>query len=187
MEITEIIWYGRGGQGVITASEIIAEAALSDGKYVQAIPEFGPERMGAPVRAFTRISDGIIDIHSEIYEPDIVVVLDPTLLEQVDVTKGLREDGKLIVNTTKSEDEVRELTGFDGGEVHTLDATKIALNNIGRPIANMPCSGALVKVTGLVSLKNLKDRIRKRFEEKLSSEVLEGNLKAVDEACEEVG
>ncbi|KXB02692.1 pyruvate synthase [candidate division MSBL1 archaeon SCGC-AAA261F19] len=185
MAMVEINWHGRGGQGVITASELIAEAALPEGKYVQANPEFGPERMGAPVRAFTRISDEKIDIHSNIYEPDIVVVLDPTLLGQVNITEGLQEDGVLIVNTSKSKDEIRKLTGF-GGEVHTLDATKIALENIGRPIVNTSCSGALIKITGLVSLENLKDKIRKKFEKKLSSKALEGNLKAVDEAYAEV-
>ncbi len=184
-EIVEVRWHGRGGQGVVTASEALASSALKEDKYIQSFPEFGPERMGAPIKAFTRISDGRIDIHSQVYDPDVVVVLDPTLLESVPVAEGLHDDGILLVNTELSEDEVRKKTGFNG-KIYVLNATKIANETIGRPIANTPCLGAVAKVTGLVKKENIIEQIKKIFGEKLSEKALQGNIDAINRAYEEV-
>jgi pyruvate ferredoxin oxidoreductase gamma subunit len=184
-EMVEVRWHGRGGQGVVTASEALASSALKEDKYIQSFPEFGPERMGAPVRAFTRISNAPIDIHSQVYEPDVVVVLDPTLLESIPVAEGLDEDGILLVNTDKSEETMRKKTGFKG-KIYVLDATKIATETIGRPIANTPCLGAVARLTGVVKKENVIEQIKKIFGEKLSKKALDGNINAINRAYEEV-
>lgn len=184
-EMIEVRWHGRGGQGVVTASEALASSALKEDKYIQSFPEFGPERMGAPIRAFTRISDGPIEIHSQVYAPDVVIVLDPTLLETIPVAEGLHDDGILVVNTDKSVDEIRKKTGFKG-KIYVLDATKIANETIGRPIANTPCLGAVAKVTGAVKKENIIEEIKKIFGQKLSEKALKGNIDAINRAYEEV-
>ncbi|MBS7643160.1 pyruvate ferredoxin oxidoreductase subunit gamma [Candidatus Bathyarchaeota archaeon] len=159
----EIRWHGRGGQGAVTASQILAAAALLDGKYVQAFPEFGPERAGAPVRAFTRISDEPINIHSQIYTPDVVVVIDPTLLKTVNVTEGLIKGGKLIVNTDKTPEEIKKEVNVQDTEVYTVNATRIALDIVGRALFNTPMLGALIKATGVASLDSVIKETRSRF------------------------
>lgn len=181
----EVRWHGRGGQGVVTASELLAGAALAEGKYLQAFPEFGPERMGAPIRAFTRISDEPIDIHSHVYTPDVVVVIDPTLLENPTITEGLSDDGKLIVNFPGTPDEVRKITKFMG-RIYTVNATKIAMETIGRPIANTCCVGALVKATKLVGLEQVEAQIQNMLGAKIGERGTQANIKALHRAYEEV-
>jgi pyruvate ferredoxin oxidoreductase gamma subunit len=184
-QLTEIRWHGRGGQGVVTAGELLAETALDMGQYFQAFPDYGPERMGAPVRAFTRLSTDPIDLHCQIEAPDIVLVLDPTLLGTVDVTEGLREDGLLLVNTTMDPSEVREKLGMKTGRVVTLDASRIAREEIGREITNTPMLGALVKATGLFKLDDLIEQTRHRFTGRLRQELVEANVRAVQRAADE--
>ena len=181
----EVRWHGRGGQGVVTASELLAGAALAEGKYLQAFPEFGPERMGAPIRAFTRIADEPIEIHSHVYTPDVVVVLDPTLLGNPMITEGLSDEGKLIVNYPGTADEVRKTTKFMG-RIYVIDATKIAMETIGRPIANTCCVGALVKVTGLVTMDQVEAQIRRMLQAKIGEKATEANIQALKRAHEEV-
>ncbi|MGC1120145.1 MAG: 2-oxoacid:acceptor oxidoreductase family protein [Candidatus Methanofastidiosia archaeon] len=181
----EVRWHGRGGQGVVTASELLAGAALAEGKYLQAFPEFGPERMGAPIRAFTRISDGPIEIHSHVYTPDIVVVLDPSLLDNPAITEGLSDEGKLIANFSGSPDEVRKITKFMG-RIYTVDATRIAMETIGRPIANTCCVGAMVKMTGLVTLEQVENQIRQMLGSKIGKKGTDANIEALRRAYNEV-
>jgi pyruvate ferredoxin oxidoreductase gamma subunit len=181
----EVRWHGRGGQGVVTASELLAGAALAEGKYLQAFPEFGPERMGAPIRAFTRISDEPIEIHSHVYTPDVVVVLDPTLLNNPMITEGLSDEGKLIVNYSGTVDEVRKITKFMG-RIYVVDATKIAVETIGRPIANTCCVGALVKVTGLVTLDQAEAQVRNMLQTKIGEKATNANIEALRRAHKEV-
>jgi pyruvate ferredoxin oxidoreductase gamma subunit len=185
-ELTEIRWHGRGGQGVVTAGELLAETALESGKYFQAFPDYGPERMGAPIRAFTRLSDEPITIHSQIEEPDVVLVLDPTLLGAVQVAEGLKQDGILLVNTTLSPAEVREATGFEAGRVFTVDASHIAIEEMGREITNTPMIGAFARATGTFEIEQLADELRAWFGKKLSPELVEANVRALKRAAEEV-
>jgi len=183
--IVEIRWHGRGGQGVKTAAEILAEAAITDGKYVQSFPEYGPERMGAPVLAYNRLSDERIDLHSNVYAPDHVVVLDPTLLDSTNVAEGLRKEGTLLVNTNMPPDQVRKKTGFSG-RILTVDASKIAKEEIGRPIANTTCLGAFVKASGITNLENVKHSIRTHLGSKLDEKVVQANMRALERAYREV-
>lgn len=185
-ELIEIRWHGRGGQGVVTAGELLAETALDSGKYFQAFPDYGPERMGAPIRAFTRLSDEPITIHSQIEEPDVVLVLDPTLLGAVAVAEGLKEDGVLVVNSAKDPAEVREITGFQVGKVFTVDASHIAIEEMGREITNTPMLGAFAQATGVVKLDDLAGEIRDWFGAKLSKEAVEANVRAMNRAAEEL-
>ena len=143
-DIYEVRWHARGGQGAKTAATLIAEVALVEGKYSQGFPEYGPERMGAPIRGFTRIAERPIRIHSAVYYPDAVVVLDDTLLETVDVTENLSEDGVVVVNTTQPPGDVKGKLSNHGKGVHVLDASRISLDEIGRDIPNTPMIGALV-------------------------------------------
>jgi pyruvate ferredoxin oxidoreductase gamma subunit len=181
----EIRWHGRGGQGVVTASELLAFAAIKEGKYFQSFPDFGPERMGAPVKAFTRIDDKPINIHSQIYEPDAAVVLDPTLLVTVNVSEGLDKDGILLVNSVLSKEEIRNKTNFNG-KIFVIDATKIALETIGRPIANVCVVGALSKVSSFVKKENIIATIREIMGKKFSEKIVEGNVKAANRGFNEV-
>ena len=178
----EVRWHGRGGQGVVTACQLLASAALLEGKHVQAFPEFGPERSGAPILGFTRISDAPIEIHSQVYAPDVVVVLDPTLLKKIDVMKGLKRGGKLIVNTQLSPKELREQLKENDAEVYTVDGTRIALDVIGRPIFNTTMLGALIKATNLISL----DSVLKVTSERFTGSIAEKNMAAIKRAAEEV-
>ena len=184
--LLEIRWHGRGGQGAKTAAAMVAEVAIDAGKYAQAAPEYGAEREGAPIRAYTRISDHIIRVHDAIYYPDIVIVLDETLLVSQDVASGLSADGILLVNTAKSPAEVRKLLGLKTGKVYTIDATTIALEEIKRPIPNTVMTGALCKVSGVVDADHIKEDINKKLGGKLSEDMLKGNYRAVERAFEEV-
>ena len=185
-DLVEIRWHGRGGQGAVTAAKLLAETALDQNKYFQASPEYGPERMGAPIQAFTRISPEPIDIHCNVTDPGVVVVLDPTLLGTVDVCHGMPEEGILIVNTSKLPSEIRKELGLKGKKIYSLDATKIALETLGKPIPNTPMLGALIKATGLMDLSNILEHIRKTFGKKFGPTIVEGNVKAVERAYQEV-
>jgi 2-oxoacid:acceptor oxidoreductase gamma subunit (pyruvate/2-ketoisovalerate family) len=178
----EVRWHGRGGQGAWTASELLARAAVYEGKHVQSFPEFGPERMGAPVAAFTRISTEPIRVHCAVYEPDAVVVLDATLLKTVSVTEGLRKEGILIINSKESPLEVRKLLQYDRGKVWTVPATEIAIKFLGVPITSTAMLGALARVTGIVSLESIKRTIEERFRK----DVAEKNLAVIKEVYEKV-
>lgn len=184
-ELVEIRWHGRGGQGVVTAGELLAEAALEEGKYFQAFPEYGAERMGAPIRAFTRISDAPIRQHCQITHPDVVVVLDPSLIGVVKLADGLKEGGALVVNTSASPQETRSKLNLERGRVYTVDATRIALDTMGRNITNTPMVGALLKAAGAVSKETLRHEIQKKLGSKFKAEVVEANLKAFERAYEE--
>jgi len=185
--IFEVRWHGRGGQGAKTAAQFLAEAALDAGKFIQAFPEYGPERAGAPIKAYTRISETPINIHSGVTNPEIVVVIDPTLLDSVGVTDGLDKDGVLIVNTTQTPEEIRKKTGFKSGRVATCDATKIALETLGLPMPNTPMLGALLKVEQIVPIKKVEDQVRHKFSKKIGPEKTEANIKAINRAYNEVG
>ncbi|MBS3908672.1 MAG: 2-oxoacid:acceptor oxidoreductase family protein [Actinobacteria bacterium] len=186
VKLTEIRWHARGGQGAVTAAKLLAETALSQGRYFQAFPEYGPERMGAPIQAFTRISSEPIHIRSSIANPEIVVVLDPTLLKAVDVTSGMHTDGVLIVNTDDEPKAIRKAMGLKGRTIFTVNATRIAQETIGRPIPNTPMMGALVRATDMMPIENLTDYVRKSFGKKFSDEIIEGNVRAVERAYAEV-
>ena len=186
--LIEIRWHGRGGQGAKTASLLLADAAFNTGKYIQGFPEYGPERMGAPITAYNRISDKPITIHSNIYEPDYVVVVDDTLLEAVDVTAGLKETGAIVINTTKSADELKkELKGYSG-DIYTIDARKISTEALGRYFPNTPMLAAIVKVAGVMSDEDLLEDMKGSFQHKFAKkpEVIEGNMKALELALKEV-
>ncbi|MDD5449392.1 MAG: 2-oxoacid:acceptor oxidoreductase family protein [Candidatus Omnitrophica bacterium] len=182
----EIRWHGRGGQGAVTASKILAEAALLSGKFIQAFPEFGPERAGAPVKSFNRISSSPINTHVQISSPDIVLVLDPTLIGMVNVCEGLSKDGILIINTSKSAAEMRKKLGYDTGKVAVVNATDIAIREFKRNIPNTPMIAALVKVSGILKLEDVLEGFRKQYAGKFSPEVVEANLKAMKAAYNEV-
>jgi pyruvate ferredoxin oxidoreductase gamma subunit len=185
-ELIEIRWHGRGGQGVVTAGKLLAETAMGSGQYFQAFPDYGPERMGAPIRAFTRLSSQPITIHSQIDKPNVVLVLDPTLLGTVPVTEGLEEDGTLLVNTSMSPAEVREITGFRTGKTFTVDASHIAIEEMGREITNTPMLGAFARATGLFDIVDLTEQLRAWFGKKISAEAIEANVRAMRRAAEEV-
>ncbi|MBU4312530.1 MAG: 2-oxoacid:acceptor oxidoreductase family protein [Candidatus Omnitrophica bacterium] len=182
----EIRWHGRGGQGAKTASQFLGEAALDTGKYIQSFPEYGPERAGAPMKAFNRISEEPIYIHSSVTNPEIVVVIDPTLVIAIDVIGGLGDDGVLLVNTDKSPEDIRKATGFKKGKVGTVDATKIALETLKLPMPNMPMLGALLKVNSLVTIDQLSERVRGKFLKKIGEEKTNANLEGIKRAYNEV-
>ena len=184
----EIRWHGRGGQGAKTASLLLADAAFNTGKYIQGFPEYGPERMGAPITAYNRISDEQITIHSNIYEPDYVVVVDDTLLECVDVTAGLKETGAIVINTTKEANEVRGKLKDYKGEVYTIDARKISLETLGKYFPNTPMLAAIVKVSKVMTDEELLNDMEGSFKHKFAKkpEVIEGNMNALKMALNEV-
>lgn len=184
--ILEIRWHGRGGQGAKTAAQLLAETALEEGKCIQAFPEYGPERAGAPIKAFTRISEKPITLHCGVSNPQIVVVVDPTLLDSVNVLDGLSEDGFFLLNTNQSPQQVREKLNFHKGKVCTVDATKIALDTLRMPLPNTPMLGALIKVAGIVSLDNIEKKLRKKFLKKIGEEKTKGNIDGLRKAFEEV-
>ncbi len=187
-DLIEIRWHGRGGQGAKTASLLLADAAFNTGKYIQGFPEYGPERMGAPITAYNRISNNPITVHSNIYEPDYVVVVDDTLLESVDVTAGLKEKGAIVINTTKSPEYIKSmLKGYSGG-VYTIDARKISMETLGKYFPNTPMLAAIVKVTGIMNdedfIKDMEGSFKHKFAKK--PEVIDGNMKAIQMALQEV-
>ena len=184
----EIRWHGRGGQGAKTASLLLADAAFNTGKYIQGFPEYGPERMGAPITAYNRISDEPIRIHSNIYEPDYVVVVDDSLLEVVDVTSGLKKEGAIIINTTKTPDEVRPLLKGYEGRVCTIDARTISIDTLGKYFPNTPMLAAVVKVTKVMDeeafLKDMETSFAHKFANK--PQVIPGNMEALRRSLNEV-
>lgn len=182
----EIRWHGRGGQGTVTAAKMLADASLQGGKYVQASPEYGAERMGAPLRAFNRISDEEIFLHCSISNPDIVVVVDPSLVKQPAVVEGVKESTTFIVNSPLPSKEVRKALKFNVGKVFTIDATKIALETLGRNIPNTPMLGALVEVTGILEKETLTAEIKKGLEKKFGDTIVQKNMEAIERAFQEV-
>lgn len=176
----EVRWHGRGGQGAWTAANLLAMAAAYDGKYVQSFPAFGPERSGAPILAFTRISDEPIDLHSMVYEPDMVVVLDPTLLKNVNVVSGLKKNGLIVVNYEGDTDKLYNMLGIKKGEykVVVTPATKLALEILKRPITNTPMIGALIKAAPIVSFESIEKAVKKRF----PGPIAEKNVALIKEA-----
>jgi pyruvate ferredoxin oxidoreductase gamma subunit len=185
-ETLDIRWHGRGGQGAKTAVFMLAESLVEQGKFAQGFPDYGPERMGAPIRGYNRISDKPIKLHCGVDEPEIVVVLDPTLISTAGITSGLKPGGTVLVNSPESPEEMRKTLGLKNGKVFTVDATGIALKEIGRPIPNSPMIGALLKVTGLANIDSMAAIIAKKFAGKLSDAVVEGNRKAMRRAYDEV-
>lgn len=186
--LIEIRWHGRGGQGAKTASLLLADAAFNTGKYIQGFPEYGPERMGAPITAYNRISDTPITVHSNIYEPDYVVVVDDTLLESVNVTAGLKSTGAIVINTTKSADYLKSvLKGYEG-KIYTIDARKVSMECLGKYFPNTPMLSAIVKVTGIMSdeafIKDMEGSFKHKFAKK--PEVIDGNMNAIKMALNEV-
>ena len=187
-DLIEIRWHGRGGQGAKTASLLLADAAFNTGKYIQGFPEYGPERMGAPITAYNRISDKPITIHSNIYEPDYVVVVDDTLLETVDVTSGLKQNGGIIINTTKSEEYLRNVLNRYQGAIYTIDARKISIDTLGKYFPNTPMLAAIVKVSNIMDdetfIKDMEGSFKHKFAKK--PEVIEGNMQALKLALNQV-
>jgi 2-oxoacid:acceptor oxidoreductase gamma subunit (pyruvate/2-ketoisovalerate family) len=182
-KILEVRWHGRGGQGAWTASELLARAAIAEGKHIQSFPEFGPERMGAPVTAFTRISTEPIRLHCAVYNPDVVAVLDPTLLKSVNVADGLSEDGgDIIVNTKDAPAAIRKQLGSGKGKLWTVPATEISIKILNMPITNTAMLGAVARVTGIVSLQTVEKMVKGRFR----PDVAEKNFAVVKEAYAEV-
>lgn len=186
--LTEIRWHGRGGQGAKTAALLLADVAFQIGKHVQGFPEYGPERMGAPITAYDRISDNPIRVHSNIYEPDYVVVVDETLLHSVDVTKGLKKNGAILINTERtSEDLIPLLNGYQG-RVYTINAREVCSKTLGKYFPNTPMLAAIVKITGVmdtdVFLREMEASLKHKFAKK--PEVLEGNMAALQLALKEV-
>jgi pyruvate ferredoxin oxidoreductase gamma subunit len=184
--LTEIRWHGRGGQGAVTAAKMVAEVALGQNRYFQAFPEYGPERSGAPIVAFTRISDEPIQVYSGVEHPHIVVVLDPSLLSIVDVTKGAPDDAIVLVNSDLPPAQLRGHYHMEGHRLFTVAATKIATETIGRAIPNTPMVGALVRITGMFPIEDVVEFLRADFGKKFPPKVVEGNIAALTRSYEEV-
>lgn len=187
-DLIEIRWHGRGGQGAKTASLLLADAAFNTGKYIQGFPEYGPERMGAPITAYNRISNSPIHIHSNIYNPDYVVVVDDSLLDAVDVTSGLKKEGAIIINTVQDASLIREKLKEYEGNVYTIDARSISLETIGKYFPNTPMLAAIVKVANImpeeVFLQDMTESFKHKFAKK--PEVIDGNMKALKMALEKI-
>ena len=187
-DLIEIRWHGRGGQGAKTAALLLADVAFNTGMYVQGFPEYGPERMGAPITAYNRLSSDIIRVHSNIYDPDYVVVVDETLLDSVHVTDGLKKDGAIVINTARPKEEILpHLHGYEG-QVYTIDARKISMETLGRYFPNSPMLAAIVKVSGIMEEERFLEEMRKSYAHKFASktEVIEGNMNALSLALQEV-
>jgi len=184
----EIRWHGRGGQGAKTAALLLADVAFKTGQYVQGFPEYGPERMGAPITAYNRISKEVIRVHSNIYTPDLVVVVDETLLHSVNVTAGLKEEGAIIVNTPKTAEEIRPLLNGYKGKVFTVDARRISVEALGKNFPNSPMLAAAVAVSGVMSQEEFLKEMQESYQHKFAKkpEVIEGNMKALTVTLEEL-
>ncbi len=186
-ETIEIRWHGRAGQGVVTAAATLADVLSSEKElHVQAFPEFGAEKRGAPILAFNRISKKPIRSHSQVYYPDIIIVTDPSLLGMVDITSGAKDDTIFIMNTTFEVSLIRERLSLGEKKIYFLDAYTIASDELGRAIPNVPMVTALVKVTELIDLKKFKEKIKVSLAKKLRPEVVEMNMKTIDRAFKEV-
>lgn len=186
--VTEIRWHGRGGQGAKTAALLLADVAFQTGKYVQGFPEYGPERMGAPITAYNRISDTEIRVHSNIYDPQYVVVVDESLLEAVDVTAGLKKDGAILINTQRTKEEIiPHLKGYEG-KVYIIDARKVSMEAMGKYFPNTPMLAAIVKVADIMEEDRFLEEMQASFKHKFAGkpEVIEGNMKALKMAFQEV-
>lgn len=186
--LIEIRWHGRGGQGAKTASLLLADAAFNTGKYIQGFPEYGPERMGAPITAYNRISDAPITIHSNIYEPDYVVVVDDTLLDAVNVTAGLKETGAIVINTTLDNETLKQKLNGYTGSIYKIDAKKISIEALGKYFPNTPMLAAIVKVSQVMTDEEFLNDMTGSFKHKFAKkpEVIEGNMKALEAALKEV-
>lgn len=186
-EMVEIRWHGRGGQGTVTAAKVLADACLSGGRYVQAFPEYGPERSGAPLRAYSRVSTRELRMHCPVLHPNVVAVADATLLDGVNVAEGAKEDAIFIVNTSKDPSAIRTKLGLTPRQrICTVDATKIALECFGRALPNAPMLGAVTRATGIIDLDALLQDVRKSFGRKFSQRIIEGNIEATRRGFEEV-
>lgn len=187
-KLIEIRWHGRGGQGAKTAALLLADVAFSTGMYVQGFPEYGPERMGAPITAYNRISSTRIRVHSNIYEPDCVVVVDETLIGSVDVLKGLKPEGTLVINTRMERDEVRERLNGYTGRLHVVDARTISEKCLGRYFPNTPMLAAVAAASGIMDEETLISELRASFEHKFAAkpEMVEGNMAALIMTLQEV-
>lgn len=188
MAYFEVRWHGRAQQGIVTAAKMVGEACLRSGKYVQAFPEFGPERMGAPVRAYNRISDEPIRLHCQVTEPKYILIADPTLISTVNVVEGVPEDAIFIINTPKSPKEMRSELKLNSKKaaVYTLDASKISIETIGRNMPNTPMLGALAKATNVITLDALIDNFKENYSKKFSPKVIDGNVAAMNRGFQEV-
>lgn len=184
----EIRWHGRGGQGAKTASLLLAEAAFDTGKYIQGFPEYGPERMGAPITAYNRISDEPITIHSNIYEPDYVIVVDESLIGVVDVANGAKESGAIIINSEKNPSEFAAMLPDYKGKIYTIDARKISMETLGKYFPNTPMLGAIVKISGVMPEETFIEAMQKSFNHKFKTKpaVIAPNMDAVKRALKEV-
>ena len=179
-DLIEIRWHGRGGQGTVTAAKVLADACISGGRYVQAFPEYGPERAGAPLRAYNRVSSKELRLHCPVLNPQVVCIVDATLLEAIDVADGATEDAIFIVNTTKAPSDIRgKLGATEGQKVFTVDATKISIETIGRALPNACMLGTVSKTTGIVELEDLVEDVKKSFGKKFSQKIIDGNVEAV--------
>jgi len=188
LKLTEIRWHGRAGQGIVTASELLAEAALREDKYFQAFPDYGPERMGAPIRAYTRISSEPIEVHYQVLYPEVVVVVNPNLLGVENIAEGLAQDGVVVVNSPETPQQVRARLGLtsDQVKVFTVDATQIAMETLKRDIPATLMLGAIVRAAGLVKLEHVIETVLEKLGEKLRPEVVEANVTALRRAYDEV-
>ena len=187
-KITEIRWHGRGGQGAKTACLLLADVAFAAGKYVQGFPEYGPERMGAPITAYNRISDDRCTVHSNIYTPDFVVVVDESLLESVDVTAGLKEEGAIVINSAREPETFRELLHGYQGRIYTIDARSISEKHLGNYFPNTPMLAAIVKVSKVLDEDQFAADMEESFHHKFASkpQVIEGNMNCLKESLKEV-
>jgi len=186
-DMVEIRWHGRGGQGTVTAAKVLADACLSSGRHVQAFPEYGPERAGAPLRAYNRISSKELRMHCPVLNPQIVSIVDATLLDSINVAEGATKDAIFLVNTSKNSEEIRaKLKAKQEQKIFTVDATKIAIDCIGRALPNAPMLGAICKATNIVTLDNLLEDVRKSFGKKFSQKIIDGNLEAARRGYGEV-
>lgn len=187
-KLFEIRWHGRGGQGAKTAAILLADAAMGEGKYIQAFPEYGPERMGAPVAAFNRLSDEPITLHCGIESPDVVIVLDQTLMGTIAVTQGLKEDGVLLINTNQESKVMKGKLPNFSGKLWTVDASTISKQELGQEIPNTPMLGALIKATDLLNFDRMLEDTHKKLTKKFKSnpEIIEGNINSIKRAYQEV-
>ncbi|MDA8388949.1 MAG: 2-oxoacid:acceptor oxidoreductase family protein [Nitrospiraceae bacterium] len=186
-EMIEIRWHGRGGQGTVTAAKVLADACLSGGRYVQAFPEYGPERAGAPLRAYNRISDRELRLYCPVINPGFISIVDATIMDAMNLAEGATEDAVFIVNTVKEPAEIRKALGASATQkVFTVDATNIAIAEIGRPLPNSPMLGAVARATGLVGLDHLTEEVKKSFGKKFSEKIINGNVTAAQRGYKEV-
>jgi pyruvate ferredoxin oxidoreductase gamma subunit len=187
-DLVEIRWHGRGGQGAKTAALLLADVAFKTGSFVQGFPEYGPERMGAPITAYNRISKNEIRVHSNIYEPDFVVVVDEGLLDVVNVTDGLKENGAIVINSSKSPSEIKSKLPNYNGKIYTIDARKVSIACLGKYFPNTPMLAAIVKVSKVMDKDTFLNEMENSFSHKFASkpEVIEGNMNALKMAFEEV-